>query len=165
MPSLRYAAFLSLAIVALVSGADPAHASTKDAPAVHVTTLDNFNAQSDRVRRDMQPNGRYGRISAKDRQTVETDLDRIKTLLTERGSSAALRDAEQTEIINAQEEINALLTRNDSERLVCTLERRTGSKMLQKTCMTVADRDELRRKTQDASQQNAQNNPLNWDGS
>ena len=162
---LRVAALLTLALAAIAGGANPAHANTKEAPAVHVTTLDDFNAQSERVRRDMQPNGRYGRISAKDRQTVETHLARIKTVLTERGSSSALRDAEQTEIINAQEEINALLTRNDSERLVCTLERRTGSKMLQKTCMTVADRDELRRKTQDASQQNAQNNPLNWDGS
>lgn len=162
---LRFAALLTLAIAAAVSGANPAHASTREAPAIRVTTLEDFNGQSERVRRDMQPNGRYGGISAKDRQTVETHLDRIRTLLTERGSSAALRDAEQAEIINAQGEINALLTRNDGERLVCTLERRTGSKMLQKNCMTVADRDELRRKTQDASQQNAQNNPLNWDGS
>jgi hypothetical protein len=162
---LRLAALLAFALAAVATGANPVHAGTKEAPAVHVTTLDDFNAQSERVRRDMQPNGRYGRISARDRQTVESRLARIKTLLTERGSSVALRDGEQAEIINAQEEINALLTHSDGERLVCTLERRTGSKMLQKNCMTVADRDELRRKTQDASQQNAQNNPLNWDGS
>ncbi len=163
--SSRFPALLALAIATSLGVVSLAHARAEAAPAIRATTLDDFRSQASRVRADMAANGRYAGLSETDRHTIEADLARIDALLQKRGTSSALRDGEQVDLLNAQEEVNALLTRNDGERLVCTLERRTGSKMMQKNCMTVADRNELRRKTNDAAQQMHQGSQLNWDGS
>jgi hypothetical protein len=48
-----------------------------------------------------------------------------------------------TEVANAQEEANALLTDNDGDRLICRYEKRTGSHFRVKRCSTV---DELARR-------------------
>ncbi|MBO9664624.1 hypothetical protein [Dokdonella sp.] len=120
--------------------------------AVKADTPAAFEEQAAQVREDMQESGQYGDISAADRKAVEADLEKIGALLKSKGSANALNDGEQVELANAQERVNAILTRNDGDRLVCTYERRSGSNFKYKTCMTASQRESVRRKSQDGYQ-------------
>ncbi len=118
-----------------------------------VNTPAAFQAQAEKVREEMSENGRYGAINRSDRSAVESDLERIDGLLRGAGSLEALNDRQQVDLMNAQERINAVLTRNDGNRLVCTMESRSGSHFKQKTCRTLKQSEEIRRKGQEAYQQ------------
>ena len=107
-----------------------------------------FEAQAAQVRKDMGPHGEYGGISLNDRQTVEADLDIIDALLHKRSSASKLNDVDQVALMNSQEQINAVLTRNENNRLICTLEARTGTKFKTKICRTQAEIDSIRRNSQ-----------------
>lgn len=111
-----------------------------------------FEEQAAKVRDEMKPSGQYAGITTSDRHAVEVDLDKISELLKRKGSASALSEGEQVELANAQERVNAVLTRNDGDRLVCTYERRSGSNFKYKNCMTVSDRDSIRRKSQEGFQ-------------
>lgn len=120
--------------------------------AVKADTPVAFEQQAAKVREDMQGSGQYADISVADRKAVEADLEKIGALLKSKGSASALTDGEQVELANAQERVNAILTRNDGDRLVCTYERRSGSNFKYKTCMTASQRESARRKSQDGYQ-------------
>ncbi len=60
----------------------------------------------------MGPRGEYGGISGSERSAVNADLERIATLLSKRGAASELNDNEQVDLMNAQERINAVLTKN-----------------------------------------------------
>lgn len=111
-----------------------------------------FEEQAAKVREEMKPDGQYGNIGVSDRNAVEADLDKIAQLLQRKGSASALSDGEQVELANAQERVNAVLTRNDGDRLVCTYERRSGSNFKYKSCMTASQRESVRRKSQEGFQ-------------
>lgn len=111
-----------------------------------------FEEQAAKVREEMQESGSYADISASDRKAVEADLEKIGELLKRKGSASALSDGEQVELVNAQERVNATLTRNDGDRLVCTYERRSGSNFKYKTCMTASQRESARNKSREGFQ-------------
>ncbi|MBN8726544.1 MAG: hypothetical protein J0H15_02425 [Xanthomonadales bacterium] len=111
-----------------------------------------FEAQAAEVRKEMGSDGRYGAISVDDRKAVEADLDQIEALLDAKDSPAKLNDQQQVDLINAQERINAVLTKNDGNRLICTMEPRTGTKFKEKVCITQSERDTIRRNSQKAFQ-------------
>lgn len=113
-----------------------------------------FAAQAADVRKEMGADGKYGAISVADRTAVEADLDKIDALVRKRGSADKLNDAEQVDLMNAQERINAVLTHNEGNRLICKMEPRTGSNFKMKVCMTKHERDEIRRKSQQGFQDN-----------
>ncbi len=117
-----------------------------------VDTPTEFEAQAAEVRKEMNADGKYGAISVDDRKAVENDLERIDELLTTKGSLKAMSDKDKVEIMNAQERINAVLTKNDGNRLICTMEQRTGTKFKQKVCKTALERDEMRRRSQESFQ-------------
>lgn len=116
------------------------------------STPEAFEAQAAEVRKEMGTDGKYSAISVDDRTAVDTDLARIDALLKSKGSATKLNDAEQVDLMNAQERINAILTKNDGNRLICTLEPRTGSNFKQKICRTEAERAAIRRSSQKAFQ-------------
>lgn len=109
-----------------------------------------FEAQAAEVRKEMGTDGRYGAISVDDRKAVEADLDRIEALLGPKDSPARLNDQQQVDLINAQERINAVLTKNDGNRLICTMEQRTGTRFKEKVCVTQRERDKIREDSQKA---------------
>lgn len=61
-----------------------------------------------------------------------------------------LSDAEQIEVFNTIETINAALTKAEDERLVCEQKKRPGSNMIMKSCKTVAQLRQQREDTQKA---------------
>ena len=119
---------------------------------VAVDTPQAFEAQAAQVRKEMGPRGQYGGISLNERTAVGTDLDQIDVLLRKRGSATKLNDVDQVALMNAQERINAVLTRNEGNRLICTLEAHTGTNFKQKVCRTQAEIDGTRRNSQKAFQ-------------
>ncbi|MCK9539801.1 hypothetical protein [Dokdonella sp.] len=115
-----------------------------------VDTPAEFEVQAAEVRKEMSTDGRYGAISVDDRNAVEADLKRIDDLLESKGSVKALNDQEQVDLMNAQERINAVLTKNDGNRLICTMEQRTGTNFKKKVCQTARQRDQIREDSQKA---------------
>lgn len=117
-----------------------------------VNTPEAFAVQAAAVRKDMGPDGRYREVNAAERAVVEAELEKIEGLLQHRGSAEKLDDKDQVELVNAQENINAVLTKNDGDRLICTLDQRTGTNFKVKTCMTAFQRAERTRKAQQGFQ-------------
>jgi len=115
-------------------------------------SLQDFEAQAAEVREEMGTDGQYGAISVNDRNAVEADLDRIAAILGSKDSAAKLSDQQQIDVINAQERINAVLTKNDGNRLICTMEQRTGTKFKEKVCVTAREREAIRRDSQKVMQ-------------
>ena len=121
-------------------------------------TPEQFAEQAAKVREEMGDEGRYRELSDADRNAVEADIKMVEGLLQRRGTTAKLNDSEQVELMNAQERINALLTENDGNRLICTLEQRTGTKFKTKICQTAFQREEIRRKSQQGMQNDLKRN-------
>ena len=110
-----------------------------------VDTPQAFEAQVAEVHKEMATDGKYGAIGVADRIAVDAELDHIRALLRKRGSAATLNDSEQVDLMNAQERVNAVLTKNDGNRLICTLEPRTGTNFKMKVCKTARELDQIRR--------------------
>jgi hypothetical protein len=110
-----------------------------------------FAEQAKQVREDMKPKGAYGGIDLRDREAVEENLDIIEKLL-QKQAAGPLPDADQVRLANAQEKVNAVLTSNEGNRLICTFERRSGTNFKEKICYTARERDTMRRKSQQGFQ-------------
>lgn len=113
------------------------------------TNASEFEQQVIALRKEMTPTGRFSQISAEERARVEENLDVITRLFEEKGELSAMGDSSRIKLINAQEEANAILTRNDDDRLICKMQRPTGSNFKQKQCMTVRQAREIREKARD----------------
>lgn len=135
---------------------EPAAAAQAESASKAAHTAAAFAKQAAQVREQMRTGGRYAFLGTNERAVVDRDLRRIGELLEKRGSVDGLTDQEQVELINAQEEANALLTRNeDGGRMVCRYEQLTGSRMRNKVCRTEAQWAELKRTQQDDFQRAA----------
>lgn len=119
-----------------------------------------FEEQAAKVREGMRGSGPYANISASDRHALEVDLDKIGELLRRKGSASALSDGEQVDLVNAQERVNAILTHNDGDRLICTYERRSGSNFKYKTCLTASQRDRTRQQSQEGMDRLTRQQPV-----
>lgn len=153
---------LALAIALVACGAAET-AVAKRGEAVWTFKADTpaaFAEQAAKVREGMRGSGPYAGISATDRGIVESELGRIGELLGRKGSASALSDGEQVELVNAQERVNAILTRNDGDRLVCTYERRSGSNFKYKICMTASERERTRQKSQEGMDRLTRQQPV-----
>lgn len=111
-------------------------------------TPEAFADQAEKVRDDMGPEGRYREVSTEERAVVEAELVKIEGLIRYRGAADKLDDADMVELMNAQEHINAVLTKNYDDQLICTLVQRTGTWFKVKTCATEFERAERMRKEQ-----------------
>lgn len=104
-----------------------------------------FDDQAAAIRQQMQPGGHYEFVSAAERADVERNLEHIAALLARHADVAAYGDADKAALLQAQENVNAVLTRNDGRRLICQRERSTGSHLGKDTCQTFAERERARR--------------------
>jgi len=114
-------------------------------------TLSGFERQAADVRQGMQPGGVYSYIEAADRARVEQRLDAMRQILGRHSGDPTLPQNDKLALVNTQEELNAILLRNDNNRLECERGARTGSRIHVTTCQTHgeimrrerADRDAL----------------------
>lgn len=104
-----------------------------------------FDDQAAAIRQQMEPGGHYEFVSAAERGEVEQNLQAMADLLARHADAGALPDRDKTSLLKAQEDINAILTRNDGRRLVCERSRPTGSHLGKDKCVTFAERERQRR--------------------
>jgi hypothetical protein len=83
--------------------------------------------------------------SAAIRQQVERNLQTMGDLLARHTDAAALAERDKAALLQAQENVNAILTRNDGRRLICERSRPTGSHLGKDKCVTFAERERQRR--------------------
>lgn len=114
--------------------------------------IESFDRQVSDVHGKMVDGGRYAGVQPKERAQLDSDFSLIRELLERKLASGKLDDRDQVDLANAQEHANAILTRNDGDRLVCTYDKRTGSNFKFKNCMSVSDRETVRRKAIDGYQ-------------
>jgi hypothetical protein len=137
---------------ALVAVGNSAPAMAKKAPkeehVITAMTAAEFDEQATSLRKQMR-DGRFAGITVAERSTVERELDVISGLLQKSGAPEGMSDREKISLLNAQSNANAILTRNDDDRLVCEMRRPTGSNFKQKQCMTVKEARRLREQTRD----------------
>lgn len=143
MPKFPFAIALCLCAGAVL--ADPT--GTANPKPVVAQTLAAFEREADAVREGMQPGGVYGYIGGDERAHVEQRLQTMQHLLERRSGDAALPEADKVALLNAQEELNAVLLQNDNNRLECERGAHTGSRIHVTTCHTHGEL--MRRQRQD----------------
>jgi hypothetical protein len=113
-------------------------------------TLDAFEREAATVRAGLQPGGVYEFMKDADRQRVAKRLDDMRQLLQAHAGQVELSKDDRVALVNAQEEVNALLLHNDSNRLICERGAHTGSRIRVTTCQTYGEmmqREERDRRT------------------
>lgn len=132
-------------LLAISASAKPKEETQHLTPA---ETSEAFTAQAAAIRAEMNAGGRYEFITESEQKTVETRLDEISHALTQYGSTNAFPPAEQVAVLNAQEEINAILTRRDSQRLICERRAPVGSHLQKTECETYGAREAAKRNSE-----------------
>jgi hypothetical protein len=110
-------------------------------------TQDKFQAVADGVRKEMQPGGRYEYVKPEERATIERSLGEMDALFAQGGGVATMKQDDKVKLFNAQEVVNSILTRRDSERVICKDEPKLGSHIRTTSCHTYGQEEEARRGT------------------
>lgn len=99
-------------------------------------TLAEFEREAASVRQGLLPDGAYSFMSDDDKQRVEKGLDEMLKLLQDHAAETELSKQDKVVLMNAEEQLNALLLQNDNNRLICERGARTGSRIKVTTCQT-----------------------------
>ena len=102
-------------------------------------TLAGFDQEATEIRAGMHEGGRYEFLKADDKGKVEARLNSMHALLERHASQNDLNSTDKITLANAQEEVNAILKHNDSNRLVCESRAPIGSHLPVKTCRTYGE--------------------------
>lgn len=141
-----------LTCVLVVLIATPAQARKADPPWQGGADAEVFHAKATLLREQMQSGERFGELSMQERSSVEQNLAGMAEVFDRRGSMDRMSNEEQIYVVNAQESINALLTRNDGDRLVCRMEQRTGTNFRHKVCLTAREWADTSRRARETYQ-------------
>lgn len=157
---------LGAVLMAAVLVAGHAQAQEPDRIELEVTVSrpDDFRAQAERVRASLADGARHAGATAEERARIEGLLARIEARFVARGRAEAFSEGDRLDVLNAQEEINAILARNDGDRLVCEFVTRTGSHRRSKECLTVREREARRAAEQEALREIERGRAVRGDG-
>jgi hypothetical protein len=134
----------------------PAFAKETSEAAVNANTKETFATVSAWVRKEMSAGGRYAYVTESERSKVDAKLSDMGGLFEKHGSVAEMNDADKTTLFNDQEELNAILSKRDGDRIICKNEVPIGSHIPVKVCKTYsqieADHHNTRQFMDDRSQ-------------
>lgn len=131
--------FLVLSLMlAAPSYAKKAEEKTEE-KAVVADTPEKFEVLVAAIRQEMESGGRYEFLSTTNRDTVNKQLDLMDEMLIKAGSVSAMDHGTQVKLFSMQEDVNGILARNASDRLVCTHVAPVGSHIPKTVCHTVAE--------------------------
>ncbi|WP_313914879.1 hypothetical protein [Tahibacter sp.] len=106
-----------------------------------------FADQAAAIRDAMKPGGRFQYLTVEERKAVNEHFDAIAAML-ERRETERFGSDEQLDLLQAQENANAILTRRDGDRLICERRAPTGSNFKIKKCVTYTEHMKSRDETQ-----------------
>jgi hypothetical protein len=89
--------------------------------------------------------GEYGAIKGADVERLKQARDTIVLLLKDEQRATDLRPDQRLELYNAQEVMTAILRNDEKNRKVCTRIQSLGTRITQRECMTVAQREQRTR--------------------
>ena len=135
--------FVAAALFAVAAQASDSESRVVEKPLV-AQTLADFNVSAAQIHREMEPGGTYEFIKPEDRRRVDNGLAHIGKLLQDHASASDLSSRDKITLVNAQEEVNAVLKHNDSNRLVCESRAPIGSHIPVNTCRRYGDIEERR---------------------
>lgn len=134
-----------LAFVVLFAGV--ASAQDRDA---RVDVNGGFAVQQQKIMAALDDGKSYSEIGKAEREKVVAALARIGTALQHAGSVENLSKEQKVAVFNDQELANAILTRaGEDSRLVCKRTMATGTHRTTTQCMTVAESNRLRERSQE----------------
>ena len=108
-----------------------------------------FAAQHQKVRADLQAGEVYSEISAENRGQVVAALERMSLAIAD-GSIESLSPEKRVEVFNDQELVNTVLSKaREDSRQICRREKTLGSQMASTQCFTVAERERMKRNSQE----------------
>jgi len=137
--------------------------AAKTPPPLHADNKAEFDKVVAQVRSEMQADGRFGKLSDKERASVEDDLRQMGNLFDKTPELKAMSDADKRALFNAQEAANATLLKRDGDRLICVNEVRSGTHFKSTTCRTVREIERDRDGSHDWLRK-LQQSPNGWDG-
>jgi hypothetical protein len=114
----------------------PVFAKETSESAVNANTKETFASVSAWVHKEMSAGGRYSYVTEGERSKVDQKLSEMGGFFDKHGSVAEMSDADKTALFNDQEEVNAILSKRDGDRLICKNELPIGSHIPVKTCKT-----------------------------
>lgn len=97
------------------------------------------------VHQEMQTGGRYEFTPEAERGTIDSRLSDMSALFQKRGTVDAMTADEKVRLMNDQSQVNAILTKRDSERLICKREAPTGSHLTRSVCRTYGEIERAQR--------------------
>jgi hypothetical protein len=107
-----------------------------------------FEAVTAEVHKQMVPGGRFEFVTKEEAATVNNNLNEMQALFDKYGTVEQMDQSSKVQLYNDQESVNAILTRRDSDKLVCETAPPTGSLIPKKNCRTYGEIEKSQRDTQ-----------------
>ncbi|MEO7432413.1 MAG: hypothetical protein ABIR62_10355 [Dokdonella sp.] len=134
-----------LAVACALSG--PLAAKEKYREVVNANSEEQFSQISENVRKDMSAGGRYEFVEPAERSKVEKGLADMAAMFRQSGSVDKMTQGDKVALFNTQEVVNAILTKRDSDRVICENRAPVGSHIPKTSCYTYGQLQESRRGT------------------
>jgi len=124
-----------------------ASAGTKDNyhEVVNAKTEEAFSQLAESVRNEMEAGGRYEFVKPAERTSIDKSFSEMASLFRQRGAVDKMSQDEKVILFNSQEVVNAILTKRDSDRVICENRAPVGSHIPKTTCHTYGQEEEARR--------------------
>lgn len=129
----------------------------KDEAIVKAENKADFSAVVAAVHQQMATGGRYEFVATDERAKIDSNFSDMQSLFDKYGSLAQMPQSAKVQLFNEQEAINAILTRRDANRKICTSEAPMGSLISRMKCRTYREVEQNRR---DAQQFMQRSNPV-----
>lgn len=145
------------------TGADTAESTepARNQPVLKADTKENFAAVEAAIRKQMGPGGRWQYVNTRERATIDGSFADMAKLYDQYGSVDRMDQSAKVRLLADQSTINAILTRKDGDRLICTSEVPVGSHLPVKRCRTYsqiqAEQFQAQKSLQDLNQQDSFN--------
>jgi hypothetical protein len=136
-----------LASVLLALGTAAAAKESKYHEVVNADSHDKFEQIVAMVQSELKPGGRYEFVPTAERTTIDNKLAEMLDLFKKNGSVEQMHQDEKVRLFNAQESVNAILTKRDSDRVICVNQAPIGSHIPKTSCHTYGQEEEARRQT------------------
>ena len=137
MTRLHHGKGWALALTILLGAfALTAQADTPEPPITQPQTKDQFAAVVAAIQQQMDKGGHYQYVRPDERTTVQGKLADMQSIFDKFGTVAQMDTASKTQLYNDQEQVNSILTHNDSRRVICQREMPTGSHLPKTVCRT-----------------------------
>jgi predicted RNA-binding protein Jag len=115
---------------------------------VKADNKDDFTAVVAAVHQQMQTGGHYEFTSKKDRDAIDAQFSEMQSLFDKYGTVAQMDPNAKVQLFNDQQAVNAMLTHNDSNRLVCEHIAPLGSNIPKTVCRTYGEIQQEQRDSQ-----------------